>query len=90
MKKKRDYTRIGSEGRVQHVGAPKEEEDGGSPSGGGDELEIVDGLVWLQVGNSLGHLMRNFRRIWTYPPLYHPPCAFLIKKKTQQIVKQLE
>jgi hypothetical protein len=52
------------------------EEDGGSPSGGGDELVIVDGLAWLQVGNSLGPLTRNVRRRWTYPPFEPPPLHF--------------
>jgi len=40
-------------------------EDGISPSGEGDELIILGGLVWLQLGSSLGHLIRNFRRIWS-------------------------
>jgi hypothetical protein len=34
---------------------------------------IVDGLATVQVGNSLGHLTRNVRRIWTYPPFEPPP-----------------
>jgi hypothetical protein len=34
----------------------EEEEDRVSLSGGGDKLTIVDGLVQLQVDNSLGHL----------------------------------
>jgi hypothetical protein len=50
-----------------------QKEDGGSPSGGGDELTIVDGLAWTASRNSLGHLMRNFRRRWTYPPFVPPP-----------------
>jgi hypothetical protein len=45
-------------------------EDGGSPSGGGDKLEIVDGLARLQVDNSLDHLTRNFIRRWNYIPLH--------------------
>jgi hypothetical protein len=32
---------------VHHVGAPKEEEYGGSPSVGGDEWAVVDGIVEL-------------------------------------------
>jgi hypothetical protein len=51
----------------------EEEEDGGSPSGAGDELEIVDGLGQLQACNSLGHFTRNFRRRWTYPLFVPPP-----------------
>jgi hypothetical protein len=30
-------------------------------------------LHGLQVGNSLGHLTRNVRRRWTYPPFEPPP-----------------
>jgi hypothetical protein len=63
----------GHEGRVQNVGAPKEKEDGGSPSGGGEELIIVYGLMQLQVNISLGHLARSFKRRWTYPSFVPPP-----------------
>jgi hypothetical protein len=58
---------------VQIIGAPEEKEDGGSPSGGGDKLICLDGLMWLQVDTSLGHLTRNLRRIWTHPPFVPPP-----------------
>jgi hypothetical protein len=58
---------------VQSRGTKVGEEDGGSPSGGGEELAIVDGLVQLQVGNSLGSLTRNVRRRWSYPPFEPPP-----------------
>jgi hypothetical protein len=61
---------------VKCVSALEEEEDGGFPSGGGYELEIVDGLTQIQVYNSPGHLTRSFRRIWAYPPLYHPLAHF--------------
>jgi hypothetical protein len=31
----------------------------------------------------VGHLTRNFRRRWTYPPLYHPPlCIFNQEENT--------
>jgi hypothetical protein len=45
-----DSTQSGSaqieqEDKAQHVGALEEEEDGGSPRGGGDKLEIIDGLA---------------------------------------------
>jgi hypothetical protein len=69
--------------RAQIIGAPEEMEDEGSPSGGGDELVFLDGLAWLQIDSSLGHLTRSFRRIYPIPPLYLPPHAFLIKKKPQ-------
>jgi hypothetical protein len=49
----------GEEDSAQSSGAHIAEEDGGSLSGGGDELVIVDGLTQLQVGNSLGPLIRN-------------------------------
>jgi hypothetical protein len=61
------------EDEVHSRGIGERKEDGGSPSGGGEELVIVDGLAWLQVGNSLGHLTRNFRRRWNYPPFEPPP-----------------
>jgi hypothetical protein len=64
---------IGQEGRAQHVGAPEEEEDGGSPSGGGDKLTIVDGLAWLQVETLWVTSREIFRRRWTYPPFVPPP-----------------
>jgi hypothetical protein len=35
----------GQEERAQIVGVPEEKEDGGSPSGGGDELILLDGLA---------------------------------------------
>jgi hypothetical protein len=61
------------EDEAQVEAQEKRKEDGGSPSGGGEELVIVDGLAWLQVGNSLGPLTRNVRRRWTYPPFEPPP-----------------
>jgi hypothetical protein len=36
-------------------------------------LTIVDVLACMQVDNSLGHLVRSFIRIWTYPPCVPPP-----------------
>jgi hypothetical protein len=39
--------------------------------------------VQLQVGNSLGHLKRNVRRRWTYPPFAPPPlCIFNREERT--------
>jgi len=35
------------------------EEDGGSPSDGGEDLEIMDGIAWLQVGSSLCSLTKK-------------------------------
>jgi len=37
---------------------------------------VADGLAWLQVGNSIGSLTRNVRRIQSYLPFEPPP--FLI------------
>jgi hypothetical protein len=50
----------GQEEKVHNVDVPEEKEDGGSLSGGGDEFILLDGIAWLQVDTSLGHLMRNF------------------------------
>jgi hypothetical protein len=61
------------EDEVKSRGTRVGEEDGGSPSGGGEEMEIVDGLAQLQVGNSMGHLTRNVRRRWNYHPFEPPP-----------------
>jgi hypothetical protein len=63
--------------------------DGGSPSGGGDKMIILNSLGWLQLDIYLGSLTRNFRRIWSYPPFIPPPCAFLINNNTQKIVNKL-
>jgi hypothetical protein len=49
------------------------EEYGGSPSGGGDVLVIMDGITLLDEGNSLGHITRNISRTWSYPPFEPPP-----------------
>jgi hypothetical protein len=46
------------------------EEDAGSHNGGEEELSIVDGIVWIQVGKYLGFLTRNVRRRWSYPPFH--------------------
>jgi hypothetical protein len=43
----------------------------------GNEWEILDSITWLQVDNSMGHLMGNSRRRWTYPPFVPPPLCTL-------------
>jgi hypothetical protein len=46
-------------------------------------LAIIDGLVRLEVGNSLGTLTINARRIWMHPPFERPPlCIFNQKERT--------
>jgi hypothetical protein len=41
----------------------EEKEDGGSLSGGGENLIILDSFAWLQVVISFGHLMIIIRII---------------------------
>jgi hypothetical protein len=64
---------LGLEERARIIGASKETKDEDSPSGGGHELVFLDGLAWMQVDKSLGHLTICFRRIWSYPPFVPPP-----------------
>jgi hypothetical protein len=71
------------EERAQIIGVPEEKKYGDSPSGGGVDLIFLDGLALLQIDSSLGHLMRNFKRIWSYPPFVPPPLHILIKKIIQ-------
>jgi hypothetical protein len=65
---------------VHSRGAEEGEEDEGIPTGGGDELEIVDGIAWIQLGKSMCSLMTNIRRIWSYPHFEPHPCKFVDKK----------
>jgi len=45
-------------------------------------LTIVDGIVRLQVDNSLGQLARSFRRRWTDPPFVPPPLHIFNQEET--------
>jgi hypothetical protein len=58
---------IGEEDGEHNSGAQIAKKDEGSPSGGGDELAIIDCLPRIQVGKYLGPFTRNFPRIWNYP-----------------------
>jgi hypothetical protein len=47
----------------EHIfSALEEKEDGGSPSGGGYDLILLDGVLWLEIDSSLGHLTIILRR----------------------------
>jgi hypothetical protein len=70
------YYRVSStskEDEVQSRGVGERKEDGGSPSGGGEELVIIDGLAQVAGRKLFGSLTRNVIRRWTYPPFEPPP-----------------
>jgi len=60
-----------------------------SPSGGGDEIILLDGLGRLQVDSSLGHHTRSLRRIWSYHPFVPPPLHIFNKEENTIVSKEI-
>jgi hypothetical protein len=64
---------LDQEERAQYLDVSKVKKYGGSPSGGGDKMLMLNSLMWLQLYIFLDSLTRNFRRSSSYPPFAPPP-----------------
>jgi hypothetical protein len=57
------------EDEAQSRGTGERKEDGGSPSGGGEELVIVDGLAWVAGRKLSGSPHKKCQKKMDLPPL---------------------